>query len=262
MKTGRIHLDAELVAEYQQLFKSCQVLPAHTREVDQVISDIMTERLRYETVERALGVPWYVIGVIHYAATERDFESHLHNGDPLTARTVHQPDSRPADGEPPFSWEQSAVDYLRLYGFEPWSDWSLAGVLYKLEGLGGWAYRLCQPPRYSPYLWCGSQHYQGGKFVADEVWSEDARYAQYGVAVLLRRLAELALIHFGEPTATPFVRYSEAVKATPQCCILQEFLNQLDGIYLRVDGWAGPRTSAAVRVLTGHYLTGDTRSVE
>ena len=191
---GRIHLDAELAEEYQQLFQNCQILPAHTREIDQLISDIITDRLRYEAVGQPLGIPWQVIAAVHYAATERNFEVHPHNGDPLTRRTVHEPDGHPQHGEPPFSWEQSATDYLRLLGFDKWDDWSLAGTLYKLEGLGGWAYRLHLPKRHSPYLWCGSQHYQGGKFVTDELWSDDASYAQYGAAVLLRRLAEQDLI--------------------------------------------------------------------
>ena len=256
---GRIHLDAELAEEYQQLFQNCQILPAHTREIDQLISDIITDRLRYEAVGQLLGIPWQVIAAVHYAATERNFEVHPHNGDPLTRRTVHEPDGHPQHGEPPFSWEQSATDYLRLLGFDKWDDWSLAGTLYKLEGLGGWAYRLHLPKRHSPYLWCGSQHYQGGKFVTDELWSDDASYAQYGAAVLLRRLAEQDLIRFDEHPAAPLVRYSATAKSTPQACVLQEFLNQLGGVYLRVDGWAGPRTSAAVRVLTGHYLAGDPR---
>ena len=259
---GRIHLDAELAEEYRQLFQSCQILPVHTREIDQLVTDIVSDQIRYEALAQTLALPWQVLSVIHYAATERSFDSHLHNGDPLSERTVHQPDGRPLDGAPPFSWEQSAVDYFRLHNFEQWQDWSLAGMLYKLESLDTWAYRLRQPPCPSPFLWCGSQHYQGGKFITDELWSDEASYTQYGVAVLLRRMAELDFVQFEPPAVTPFVRYSASAKSTPQGVVLQEFLNQLDGVYLRVDGWAGPRTSAAVRRLTGYYLAGDPRNIE
>ncbi|GEM_PF-6449714 len=40
---------------------------------------------------------------------------------------------------------------------------------------------------------------------------------------------------------------------------LQVFLNQFDGIALRVDGWLGKKTSSAVKELFGHYLQKDPR---
>jgi hypothetical protein len=38
------------------------------------------------------------------------------------------------------------------------------------------------------------------------------------------------------------------------------FLNQFDGIALRVDGWPGKKTSAAVKELFGYYLQKDPRN--
>ena len=257
---SRIHLTESLTEEYQQLFQSCQILPVHTREIDQLVSDIVDDQSRYEALAQTLSLPWQVLSVIHYAVSERSFDSHLHNGDPLLERTVHEPAGRPSQGAAPFSWEQSASDFVQLHHLEQWQDWSLAGILYKLEGLDTWAYRLRQPPCPSPFLWCGSQHYLGGKYITDELWSDEASYTQYGAAVLLRRMAELDIIQFDELVATPFVRYSAVAKSTPQASALQEFLNHINGLYLRVDGWAGPRTSNAVRKLTGHYLQGDPRA--
>jgi peptidoglycan hydrolase-like protein with peptidoglycan-binding domain len=40
---------------------------------------------------------------------------------------------------------------------------------------------------------------------------------------------------------------------------LQAALNALPGVTLKVDGYAGPKTSDAYKRLTGHYLPGDPR---
>ena len=81
-----------------------------------------------------------------------NFKRHLHNGDPLTARTVHVPSGRPRQGDPPFTWEQSAADALTLRNLGPRTDWSLSGTLYALEGYNGWGYRRYHPEVFSPYL--------------------------------------------------------------------------------------------------------------
>lgn len=56
----------------------------------------------------------------------------------------------------------------------------------------------------------------------------------------------------------PLVKYStkEKTKAAEE---LQTALNLVPGIYLKVDGIAGPKTSDAVRKITGYYLQGDPR---
>ena len=44
---------------------------------------------------------------------KRQFDAHFHNGDPLTDRTKRVPAGRPKEGDPPFTWEQSAEDAIR-----------------------------------------------------------------------------------------------------------------------------------------------------
>ena len=66
--------------------------------------------------------------------------AHLHNGDPLQARTVHVPSGRPVVGSPPFTWRQSALDALTLKGFHEVGDWSVPHMLYLLEKYNGTAY--------------------------------------------------------------------------------------------------------------------------
>lgn len=119
----------------------------------------MPGRDRYEAVAVKTGVPWYVIAVIHCMETGLRFDRHLHNGDPLTRRTSHVPAGRPKEGDPPFEGEESAVDALKLRRLGPDTDWSLPGMLYRIEGFYGWGYRLYRAHVLSPYPWGFSNHY-------------------------------------------------------------------------------------------------------
>jgi len=64
--------------------------------------------------------------------------------------------------------------------------------------------------------------------------------------------------------APPLVRFSTTAPADAtaraHAADLQRWLNRFPGIFLRVDGIAGPDTSAAFRRVTGRYLPGDSRS--
>lgn len=258
---ARVLLDEELRCEYQRLFETCVVNKDKVAGVEALIAGLMAHREDYQAVEDALGVPWHVAAVIHSLEREGRFDCHLHNGDPLTARTVHLPDGYPRQGEPPFTWMESALDALKLHHLNQWRDWTISGTLFKLEAYGGWNYRLFHPNVPTPYLWNYSNHYQSGKYIADGTWSNTAVTQECGGAVLLRRMAERGLITFPGVDDTPVICYSEN-GTMPGAVELQEFLNGFPGIFVKVDGWLGPRTSDAFRKLTGQYLMGDPRDAE
>lgn len=258
---SRMTLTPELQDDYQRRFAACVIREERETEVEALVDVVWSERNRYKKVGEPLNIPWFVVAALHQADVGGDFNVHLHNGDPLTERTRHLPDGRPVEGEPPFRWEDSAADALRLHHFDVWMDWSIAVTLFLLEGHGGWGYRLHHPDVPSPYLWNASTHYTQGKYVTDDTWSETGVAQRCGAAVLLRRLAERGLIEFagaGEPLTWPLLRYDENEIST-WAEALQRFLNTLPGIYVKVDGRAGPRTSAAFRQFAGVYLPGDPR---
>ena len=262
---SRVTLNDELIADYRRLFTDCVLDNDKMPEIDEIVAGIAADQVRYEAVAQALEMPWFFVAVCHYLATERSFECHLHNGDPLLERTTHLPDGRPVEGEPPFTWEESAIDALKLQFLDQWQDWSLPGVLFRLEGCDTWAYRLHRPEVNSPYLWCGSNHYDHGRFIAEDTWSETAVASRCGGAVLLRRMAELGVIAFPEdaeenlPDALCLIRYAEQPCKHPLAAELQRFLNRIPGIFVRVDGWPGPLTSAALFRVVGQYLPDDPR---
>jgi lysozyme family protein len=274
-----VTLTPELRAEYQQLFDTCEIRPEHAHVAESLMNEIVASQSRYGVVGTPLRIPWYFIGVIHSLEGSLKFTTHLHNGDPLTARTTHVPAGRPATGSPPFTWEESAADAMQFDHVVDWHDWSIPGLLYRLEAYNGFGYRTRHPEVLTPYLWSYSNHYVSGKYVEDGTFSATAVSNQCGVAVLLRRTAERGAIHFdtaGVPLEAPvsvsteapvdrverfepMIHFSESMRS-PMVEALQRTLNGFPGIFVKIDGIPGPRTSDAFKKVTGHYLLGDPRS--
>lgn len=255
--------------EYASLFNTCIIRTEGMRAVDGIVARLQANKTRYQNVSETLGIPWGFVAVIHNMEASLNFTKHLHNGDPLTNRTVHVPAGMPKKGDPPFTWEESASDALSLKGLGSQTDWTLAGTLYQLERYNGWGYRLYHTHVLSPYLWSFSNHYQSGKYVSDGTWSDTAVSKQCGVAVLLRRMAENNQIEFldqpaPQPNNTPLVVAYSMKKSTDSSVVLrvedlQRWLNTFPGIFVKVDGVPGNRTSEAYKKVTGLYLPGDPR---
>lgn len=191
-----IVLGAALRAEYQRLFDSCVVAERKRAAADALVDGLIAHRPRYAQVAATAGIPWHVIAVLHNMECAQNFACHLHNGDPLSARTRQVPRGRPATGCAPFRWEASAADALAWRGLGPGLDWTLAGTLYEVEAYNGWGYRLHHPATLSPYLWSFSNHYRAGKYVSDGSWSASAVSAQCGAAVLLQRMHARGVVTF------------------------------------------------------------------
>lgn len=264
-----VPLTSALRKQYQDRFDSCVIRPERAAEVERLVDGLAANRARYEAVSAHMGIPWHFVAVIHNMESSQSFRGHLHNGDPLTARTVQVPKGRPKTGGPPFTWEVSAADALAIKGLSAATDWSLAGTLYQAERFNGMGYLAFHPGVPSPYLWSFSTHYARGKYVSDGTWSDTAVSKQCGAAVLLRRMAERGLAVFADQVpppadAAPMVTHFTNIKPTdPQVLArgmaLQTWLNTHTGIFLRVDGATGEKTSDAYRKVTGHFLPGDPR---
>lgn len=177
---------AETLAE---LFQTCKPRPERIGTIDRFyVRPFLAGRPAYEQVEREIGVPWWVVGLIHGMECAFSFEKHLHNGDPLTERTMRHPAGRPRDGSPPFAWLPSALDAIRQKGWSGADDWQLGPTLDRLERYNGLGYRNRGLP--TPYLWSFSQHFTRGKFVRDREFDPNAGSEQCGAAVLLKRIEQ------------------------------------------------------------------------
>jgi lysozyme family protein len=212
--------------EYINLFNSCTIAPLKTAEINRIIDDkILNHKSRYQAVRNKLlnlteytyrnansffnrsfsdtglfsettGIPWYFIACVHYRESNSDFTKHLHNGDPLSGFTRQHPANRPKISHgPPFTFEESAVDALKLRGLDKETVWSLPKVLLRLEQYNGIAKAYQNNNINSPYLWGGSNLYTKGGFPRDHVFSLDYVNKQIGTAVILKAMENRGLIN-------------------------------------------------------------------
>jgi lysozyme family protein len=258
-----VTLTPDLTNEYTFLFNTCIIKPTKLDEIDGNINKMVANKATYEAVGNQLNIPWHFIAIIHCLEASLSFHTHLHNGDPLTSRTVQVPRGRPVKGNPPFSWQESAIDALTLEGFVGWSDWSVAGMLFLFEKFNGFGYR--KKGINTPYLWSFSNHYIKGKFTNNGIFDLNAVSKQCGAAVLLRRINEMQLT-LGETDPITLIReLGELVTYDPNnfnqdAQRLQNLLNGV-GLQLRSDGKAGDRTSEAYEHISGKFLHGDARRI-
>jgi lysozyme family protein len=267
----------DLADEYNHLFALAQPRPEHKFETSATADRIFDpfNIAQYQQVEAKIGVPAYVVGIIHSLEAEFNFNTHLHNGDPLSAQTVHVPRGRPPTGNPPFQWLDSAIDALTMHDLDKWTDWSVAGIAYVLERYNGFGYRLNHPHVKSPYLWSFTTIYSAGRYVADGKWSDIAVSKQCGGMAALRRIIDtakaaiavpLAPVDTGEVAITPAVSPEDgaaaplaAPPAYPGHPVRMDARGpEVTGIQLRLaalgistggaDGDFGGQTEAAVRL--------------
>jgi lysozyme family protein len=178
----------DVKSEYRKNWQSFNYVRGGAGLAANVADRLIANKRRYLNVQRFTGVPWFWIAITHNRESNADFTTHLHNGDPLNARTVHVPAGRPVSGNPPFSWEQSAIDAIAVDGYTKIKDWSLERMLFSFEGYNGWGYR--SHGIQSPYLWSYTDRYSKGKYISDGKWSSSAVDAQMGCVVLLVQMAK------------------------------------------------------------------------
>src|SRR5262245_54230899 len=94
-----------LKAEYAHMWAHMEIKENRVAVANSQADKIIAYKDRYKLLEAQTNVPWYFIGLLHLRESDCDFNTHLHNGDPLTARTVHVPAGRPLQGKAPFTFE-------------------------------------------------------------------------------------------------------------------------------------------------------------
>jgi lysozyme family protein len=154
--------------------------------VKAVAKRLYAARERYLNIERATGVPWWMVAVIHERESSQNWSRSLAQGDRWDRVSVHVP-----KGRGPFpSWEAAAIDALAtLKKLHKIIDWRIEKVLYQLERYNGWGYHFRGLP--SPYLWGATTQQTRGKFVADGKFSATAWDQQLGCVAMIRALADL-----------------------------------------------------------------------
>lgn len=221
--------DSTLKKEYEQLYSRIRINFDRVDDADRIIDNILSRKGNYKSVEQQTGVPWFFIAGVHSLESNMNFNTHLHNGDPLSAKTTHVPAGRPP-GNPPFTWIESAIDALEYNGTANWTDWSIAGICYRFERYNGFGYREFHPEVKSPYLWSFSNNYSKGKYVADGKFDSNAVSQQCGAMVLVKRMEERGLISL--PNSSPPVQ--------SPVTWFELYRKEEDGkVFPVIAGWAG-----------------------
>lgn len=187
----------QLKSEYAHKWAHMAVNEDRVPIVKSQANKIVNNKDKYVSLEMLTGIPWYFIGLVHLRESNCDFDTHLHNGDPLAdeaghyLRTVHVPANRPRN--PPingrnYTFEESALDALEDYKHV--KEWSIEQIAYCFEKFNGFGYRMRNVS--SPYLWASSNQYVKGKFVKDGAkgWNPNVVDSQLGAMVVLKYILE------------------------------------------------------------------------
>lgn len=177
--------------ERAAMWDRIEVKPERYMQVQGMVTRYEMTKARYEKVAR--GIPAPVIFVLHMRESTCSFAKHLHEGSPLTGRTKYVPKGRPASGNPPFSWEESARDALYIIkSYDAPAKWvAMDATVDYVERYNGTGYRSKGVP--SPYLVAGSNLQKPGKYVADGRFDRNAWDKQLGCLTVLKALADRGL---------------------------------------------------------------------
>jgi lysozyme family protein len=193
---------------YLALWNSIKV--TNKASADKFAKKIIANEARYRKIQDATGVPWYFVGLLHMRESSCDFRGVLHNGEHIIG-TKKVTQLVPAGRGPFRSWEEAAIDALKLKGLHKIKDWTVERVAYEAERYNGLGYT--KKGINSPYLWAGSNHQQPGKYVADHQWSPTAMDTQMGVMTVLRRIQDIQGNKAGGVAASVIVASGTAAAA-------------------------------------------------
>jgi uncharacterized protein (TIGR02594 family) len=174
------------------LWNKAEIVPEKKESALKLVKAQLANKSKYESVSKATGVPWFVISIIHQMESDCNWKTHLHNGDSLSARTIQVPAGRPKTGEPPFTWEESAIDALSYDKLSENTDWSILRILYLWTKYNGMGYD--RKGLNSPYVWASTTVQTKGKYVSDGVFDPDAISKRCGCVAMLKTLIEMGEI--------------------------------------------------------------------
>lgn len=179
---------SKLKSVYRQRWDSARL--TRSSSSDEWARRILKLRPRYLVVENKTGVPWWWIAVTHMRESSCNFAGVLHNGEHIIG-TGRKTRLVPKGRGPFTSWEQAAVDAIKLKGLHRIADWSIERALYECERFNGWGYHWKRQP--SPYVWAGTSFYKSGKYVRDGVYDPSHVDTQLGCAAVLKSLEKLGV---------------------------------------------------------------------
>lgn len=160
---------------YRKAWELCEFDKGYEGVIKHDAIVVASHKVRYQKIEAELGVPWFVIGAIHFKESTCDFRGCLANGQKIIGtgrKTTIVPEGR----GPYATWEESAIDALKLMRFDRVKNWEIGNLLFLFERYNGTGYiRGKGAAETSPYLWARtSVNDDFGKYVKDRVFDPKA----------------------------------------------------------------------------------------
>ena len=191
---------AKLIALNAARWAKCQITPSRQHEVDAVAARLAAPAAkdRYQEIEKATGVPWFVIAVIHERECSQNFNCQLGQGDPLNEMSRHVPRgmgpylNHPNDPLLQDAFYRGAVDALTNSApyAARWTIWTVGGTLTLTLYYNGDGYDLYHNEP-SPYDWGATNIEQEGKYTGDGQFSKNVWDTQLGVAAMIKGMMAL-----------------------------------------------------------------------
>lgn len=160
-----MQLSLSLAQEYLRLYKSCNTDLLYSRQIADTLNFIANFKDRIKAI--GLKIPWHIAAIV----------------------LVHDANVKLLD----WQWEPALENIIEGSLLGDWTDWSLAGSLYALEGFyTNWIYQL--RGKLPPDLWSGTDIRLIGTFVNGR-WNESMLPKPIlGVVPLLKAIYESDLI--------------------------------------------------------------------
>jgi lysozyme family protein len=170
---------------YAEQWDAMAINPAREAEFRRYAQFAIAHKAEYLEIEKATGVSWPHVAVLHRRESDSDFNTYLGNGEPLNRVTRLVP-----KGRGPFSsFLAGAIDAFGVDGLDKVIDWRLEKILYYCEIFNGLGYEGKGLP--SPYIWGGTNQQKSGKYVSDGVFDPNVMDTQPGCAPILLMIAKL-----------------------------------------------------------------------
>lgn len=169
---------------YRVAYRIMTFDPGFDGQISYAAKLVLKGKARYEAVAKMIGwspAYWWVIGIVHYKEASCSFAGILHNGEKIIGtgkKTTLVP-----KGRGPFStWEEAAVDALKIEALGKLTNFEVGALLYAVERYNGTGYISgAGKADTSPYLWGMTSINDGtGLYVRDGKY--DPNYTSNGSA--------------------------------------------------------------------------------
>lgn len=189
---------------YREAWRICQTDPGFEDAVAKDAKIILHNKDAYQKVEDKTGVPWYVVGAIHFKECGCHPLGCLVNGQKIIG-TGRKTTIVPIGRGPYASFYESAIDGIKLLRLDRVKDWEIGNLLFLCERYNGSGYiKGAGRAETTPYLWARTNINDGyGKYVSDGKFDPNAPTNKTsGICAVLKWLESMGHIVLGVRSST------------------------------------------------------------